>query len=160
VLAQAPFRPYCVNGGAGSCHECPKDYLYLIGAVDDRLRKSNNALHQRRESGTVCVVELLVRWRVRRVILEMRMLNPLFALSFEAARFGLEMQSVVALRLMRLMGGSEARRSVSEKMAAVTEAQTSATTVSINNDNDPKAGKTVSNVYKQRGRAKKRRLSK
>jgi hypothetical protein len=101
-----------------------------------------------------------VRWRVRRVILEMRMLNPLFALSFEAARFGLEMQSVVALRLMRLMGGSEARRSVSEKMAAVTEAQTSATTVSINNDNDPKAGKTVSNVYKQRGRAKKRRLSK
>ena len=39
------------------------------------------------------------------------MLNPLFALSFEAARFGLEMQSVMALRLMRLMGGSEARRS-------------------------------------------------
>jgi hypothetical protein len=39
------------------------------------------------------------------------MLNPLFALSFEAARFGLEMQSVVALRLMRLMGGSEARHS-------------------------------------------------
>ena len=52
--------------------------------------------------------------------LEMRMLNPLFALSFEAARFGLEMQSVVALRLMRLMGGSEARGSVSEKMATET----------------------------------------
>jgi hypothetical protein len=83
------------------------------------------------------------------------MLNPLFALSFEAARFGLEMQSV-----MRLMGGSEARRSVSEKIAALTEAQTSATTVSISNGNDPKVGKTVSNVYKKRGRAKKRRLSK
>jgi hypothetical protein len=92
--------------------------------------------------------------------LEMRMLNPLFALSFEAARFGLEMQSVVALRLMRLMGGSEARRSVSEKMAAPTEAETSATTVSINNGNDPKVGETVSNVNKKRGRAKKRRLSK
>jgi hypothetical protein len=92
--------------------------------------------------------------------LEMRMLNPLFALSFEAARFGLEMQSVVALRLMRLMGGSEARRSVSEKMAAPTAARTSATTVSITNGNDPKVGKTVSNVYKKRGRANKRRLSK
>jgi hypothetical protein len=91
--------------------------------------------------------------------LEMRMLNPLFALSFEAARFGLEMQSVMALRLMRLMGGSEARRSVSEKMAALTEAQASATTVSITNGNDPKVGKTVSNVYKRK-RAKKRRLSK
>ena len=88
------------------------------------------------------------------------MLNPLFALSFEATRFGLKMQSAVALRLMRLMGGSGARRSVSEKMASPTEAQTSATTVSINNGNDPKAGKTVSNVYKKRGRANKRRLSK
>ena len=88
------------------------------------------------------------------------MLNPLFALSFEAARFGLEIQSVMALRLMRLMGGSEARRSVSEKMAALTEAQASATAFSINNGNDPKAGKTVSNVYKKRGRGNKRRLSK
>jgi len=43
-------------------------YLYLLGAVDDRLRKSKGALHRRRESGTVCVVELLVRWRVWRVI--------------------------------------------------------------------------------------------
>jgi hypothetical protein len=88
------------------------------------------------------------------------MLNPLFALSLEAARFGLEMQSVVALRLLRLMGGSEARRSVSEKMAAPTEAQTSATTVSINNGNDPKVGKIASNVNKKRGRSNKRRLSK
>jgi hypothetical protein len=97
--------------------------------------------------------------------LEMRMLNPLFALSFQAARFGLEMQSIMALRLMRLMGGgasawSETRRSVSEKMAALAEAQTSATTVSINNGNDPKVGKTVSSVYKKRGRANERRLSK
>jgi hypothetical protein len=90
--------------------------------------------------------------------LEMRMLNPLFALSFQAARFGLEMQSIMALRLIRLMGGgasarTEARRSVSEKMAALAEAQTSATTV-------PKVGKTVSSVYKKRGRPNKRRLSK
>jgi hypothetical protein len=92
--------------------------------------------------------------------LEMRMLNPLFALSFQAARFGLEMQNVMALRLIRLMGGSEARRSISEKMAAPAEDQTSATTVSINHGNDPKVGKIVSNIYKKRGRANKRRLSK
>jgi hypothetical protein len=64
------------------------------------------------------------------------MLNPLFALSFQAARFGWEMQSVIALRLMRLAGGgasahSEARRIGTEKMAALAEAQTSATTVAI-----------------------------
>ena len=97
--------------------------------------------------------------------LEMRMLNPLFALSLQAARFGLEMQSVMALRLMRLMGGgasarSEARRGVSEKTAAFAEAQTSATTVSINNGNDSKVGKTDLSVYKKRRRANKRRLSK
>ena len=94
--------------------------------------------------------------------LEMRMLNPLLALSFQAARFGLEMQSIVALRLMRLMGGgasarSKARRSVSEKMAMVAETPTA---VSINNGNDRKVGKTVSSVYKRRGHANKRRLSK
>ena len=49
-------------------HECPKAYLYLLGAVDDRLRKSKDGLHRHRESGTICVLELLVRWRVRRVI--------------------------------------------------------------------------------------------
>jgi hypothetical protein len=97
--------------------------------------------------------------------LEMRMLNPLFAMSFQAARFGLEMQSIMALRLMRLMDGgasarSEARRDVSEKRAALAEAQTAATTISINNGNNPKVGKTVSSVYKKRGRANKRRLSK
>ena len=94
--------------------------------------------------------------------LEMRMLNPLFALSLQAARFGLEMQSVMALRLMRLMGGGasgrfEARRSASEKMAALPEAQTAATTVS-SNSNDPKVGKT--GVHKKRRHANKRRLSK
>jgi hypothetical protein len=88
------------------------------------------------------------------------MLNPLFALSFQAARFGLEMQNVMALRLIRLMGGSEARSSATEKMAAPAEAQTSATIVSINKGNDPKVEKTASNVYKKQGRANKRRLSK
>jgi hypothetical protein len=89
------------------------------------------------------------------------MLNPLFALSFQAARFGLEMQSIMALRMMRLIGGaasarSEERRSVSE-MAVLPEGQTTAKTVSINNSNDSKAGKTIA---RKRGQANKRRLSK
>jgi hypothetical protein len=92
------------------------------------------------------------------------MLSPLFALWLQAARFGLELQSVMALRLMRWMGGgasarSEARRS-GEKMAVLPDAQTTATTVSITNGNDSKVGKTVSRVYKKRGHANKRRLSK
>jgi hypothetical protein len=57
-----------LNGGAGSGHDVANAYLFLLGAVDDRLSKSKDALHRRRESGTVCVLELLVKWRVRRVI--------------------------------------------------------------------------------------------
>jgi hypothetical protein len=90
------------------------------------------------------------------------MLNPFFALPFQAARFGLQMQSVMALRLMRLMGGSasahsEARRSISEKMAALPEAQS-------HHRNGPRpralASTSRSRVYKKQGHANKRRLSK
>ena len=99
------------------------------------------------------------------------MLNPFFAMSFQAARFGLQMQSVMALRLMRLMGGSafadsEARRSVSEMMAALPEAQTSAMTYGgiprQRNGSRPRAlaSTSRSRVYKKRGHANKRRLSK
>jgi hypothetical protein len=96
------------------------------------------------------------------------MLNPFFALSFEAARFGLQMQSAMALRLMGLMGGSasahpEARGSVSEKMAAVPEAQTAATIYGAiprhRNGPRPRAQPSTSRsrVYKKRGHANKRR---
>jgi hypothetical protein len=94
----------------------------------------------------------------------MQMLNPLFALSFQAARFGWEMQSVIALRLMRLAGGGpsgqfEARRIGTEKMAALAEAQTSATTVAIKGGNGPEVAKKALSVYKKRVRGNKRRLS-
>jgi hypothetical protein len=88
------------------------------------------------------------------------MLNPLFALSFQAARFGWEMQSMIALRLMRLAGGgasaqSEAHRIGTEKMAALAEAQTSA----IKGSNGPEVAKKALNGYKKRVRRNKRRLS-
>ena len=49
---------------------------------------------------------------------------------------------------------------VSDKMAALAEAQTSATTVAAKGGNGPKVAKTVLNVYGKRVRANKRRLSK
>jgi hypothetical protein len=93
------------------------------------------------------------------------MLNPLFALPFEATRFGLEMQRVMALRLIRLMGGgasvqSATPRIVIEKEAALAEAQTSAATVALKSASAPKIAKTASAVHKKRGPANKRRLSK
>jgi hypothetical protein len=92
------------------------------------------------------------------------MLNPFFALSFQAARFGLQMQNVMALRLMRLMGGSASAHS--EASAALPEAQTAASTYEAipRHRNGPRpralASTSQSRVYKKRGHANKRRLSK
>jgi hypothetical protein len=93
------------------------------------------------------------------------MLSPLFELPFEATRFGLEMQRVMALGLIRLMGGgasaqSATPRTVIEKEAALAEAQTSAATVALKSAGAPKIAKTAATVHKKRGRANKRRLSK
>jgi hypothetical protein len=49
------------------------------------------------------------------------MLNPWFAIPFQAARFGFEAQNAAALQLMRLMGGTsktEVRGTVANKIAA------------------------------------------
>ncbi len=55
------------------------------------------------------------------------MFNTWLALTFQTAQLGLDAQSVIALRLVRLSGGgtaglTEARLMVSDKMAALTEA--------------------------------------
>jgi hypothetical protein len=92
-------------------------------------------------------------------------LNPWFAMLFQAARLGWEAQNVLALRWIRLAGGgvsghSEARRMVAEKLAALTEAHTSAATVAIKGGNAPAVAKKVLRVYKKRVGANRRRLSK
>ena len=49
------------------------------------------------------------------------MLNPWFAIPFQAARFGFEAQNAAALQLMRLTGGTsktEVRGTVADKIAA------------------------------------------
>jgi hypothetical protein len=57
--------------------------------------------------------------------------NSWFALTFQAAQLGWEAQNVVALRFVRLAGGGaagakEAQLMVTDKLAALTEAQLAA----------------------------------
>ena len=61
------------------------------------------------------------------------MFNPWFALSVKAVQLGIEAQSVIALRMMRLASGgarakTEMGRMVIDKAAAIAEAQVAAAT--------------------------------
>jgi hypothetical protein len=91
--------------------------------------------------------------------------NAWCALSLQTVRLGWEAQNVIALRLMRMAAqrpGSqaEARRMVTEKVAALTEAQVAAATAVIKGGKSQRIAKKVLGVYKNRVRANKRRLTK
>ena len=91
--------------------------------------------------------------------------NTWCALSLQATRLGWEAQSVIALRMMRLATQSagsqtEARRMVTEKVAALAEAQTAAATAVIKGGKSHRVAKKVLGVYKKRVRANRRRLTK
>jgi hypothetical protein len=92
------------------------------------------------------------------------MLNPWFSLVFKTVQLGLEAQSVIALRMMRLAAGAtaapaEARRMMTEKVAAGIEAHAvAALSVASGRKNTVVAGKVL-RVMKKRVRANKRRLS-
>ena len=90
--------------------------------------------------------------------------NAWCALSLQAARLGWEAQGVIALRMMRLAAPSvgsrtEARRMVSEKVAALAEAQAAAAAVAIKGGKNHKVAKKVLGVYGKRVRANRRRLT-
>lgn len=91
------------------------------------------------------------------------MLNPWLALGVKAFQLGIQAQSAIALRTMRLASGSaraktEMRRMVIEKAAAVGEAHVAAATAVVAGRKDHVAvGKTL-NVFSKRVRANKRRL--
>ena len=77
---------------------------------------------------------------------------------------GFEAQQVIGLRLMRLAAGgasgqAEAGRMVTEKFAALAEAQTAAVTTAIEGGNSHRLGKKVVGVYKKRVRGNRRRLT-
>jgi hypothetical protein len=89
--------------------------------------------------------------------------NAWCALSVQAARLGWEAQSVIALRMMRLAspgagGQTEARRMVTEKVAALAEAQAVVAAAVIKGAKDHHVAKKVLGVYRKRVRANQRRL--
>lgn len=93
------------------------------------------------------------------------MLNPWVTLSMRNAWLAWEAQSVIALRLMRLGSGgaraqSEARRMVSEKTAALVEAQTAAAAAVMSGQSGPRVANKVLSVYRKRVRRNRRRLAK
>ena len=78
----------------------------------------------------------------------MKAWNEWWALSSRAAQLRLETQSVIALRLMRLMGrGSrgqiEARRMMTEKVAALAEAQAAAAVAVVKGGTRHRVAKNV-----------------
>ena len=94
----------------------------------------------------------------------LQMWNAWCSLSLQAAQLGFEAQGVMALRLMRLAtpgtrGEAEARRMVTEKVAALAQAPTVAAATAVRGGNGPQVAAKVLGVYKKRVRANKRRLS-
>jgi hypothetical protein len=94
----------------------------------------------------------------------MQMWNDWCALSVQAARLGWEAQGVIALRVMRMAtqpahSQTEARRMVTEKVAALGEAQAAAAVAVIKGGKSHRVAKKVLGVYKKRVRANRRRLT-
>ena len=92
------------------------------------------------------------------------MFNPWFALTLKTVQLGLDAQSVIALRMIRLASGgasakAEMSRMVIEKVSAVAEAQVAATAAVIaGRKGHAVAGKALK-VFSKRVRGNKRRLS-
>jgi len=93
----------------------------------------------------------------------MQVWNDWFALSLQTAKLGWEAQGVMALRVMRMAtqpahSQTEARRMVTEKVAALGEAQAAAAAAAMKGGNHHRVAKKVLGVYGKRVRANKRRL--
>jgi hypothetical protein len=92
------------------------------------------------------------------------MLNPWLALCVQAFRLGIEAQSVIALRMMRLASGgakakAEMSRMVIEKAAAIAEAHVAATMAAAKGGKDHVVAGKALKVFRKRVRANKRRLA-
>jgi hypothetical protein len=95
---------------------------------------------------------------------QMKMWNAWYSLSLQAARVAWEAQSVVMLRCMQIAAESaqgrqtEARRMVTEKIAALAEAQVAAATAAIEGGSSQQITKEALGVYKKRVHRNKQRL--
>ena len=92
------------------------------------------------------------------------MYNPWLALSLKAVQMGVEAQSVIALRMLRLATGgarmeAEASRMVTDRVAAAAEAQAVAAVSALSGRSPHVVVSKAPRVVKKRVRANKRRLS-
>ena len=92
------------------------------------------------------------------------MFNPWFSLIVKTMQLGFEAQSVIALRMMQFAAGgatarSEARRMITDKVAAGIEAQAVAASGITSGQKDTVVAGKVLRVVKRRVLANKRRLS-
>jgi hypothetical protein len=92
------------------------------------------------------------------------MFNPWLSFGLKAWQVGLEAQSVIALRMLRLAAGgaraeAEASRMVTEKILAAGEAQMSAATAAMRGRKKHIVAGKALNAYRKRVRANRRRLS-
>ena len=92
------------------------------------------------------------------------MFNPWLELSLKAFHMGMEAQSVIALRMLRLATGgarmeAEASRMVTEKVAAAAEAQVVAAVSALSGRSPHVVVSQAPRVVKKRVRANKRRRS-
>jgi hypothetical protein len=90
--------------------------------------------------------------------------NPWLSFGLKAWQIGLEAQSVIALRMLRLAAGgaraeAEASRMVTEKILAAGEAQMAAVMAAIGGHKEHVIAAKALNVYGKRVRANRRRLS-
>jgi hypothetical protein len=96
----------------------------------------------------------------------MQMWNAWYSLSLQTVRLAWEAQSVVALRCVQIAVESaqgrrtEARRMVTEKIAALAEAQVVATTAAIEGRSSRQITKKALRVYQKRVHRNRRRLAK
>jgi len=82
----------------------------------------------------------------------------------QIAALNLEAQQVMALRMWRIMTGhrtqSEIKRMVTEKVAALSEAQVGAAAIMLRGGNQQRLAGNTMRVYRRRVRRNKRRLLK
>jgi hypothetical protein len=91
--------------------------------------------------------------------------NSWFALSAQTARVCWEAQAVIWLRCLRLAQGgakaeAEAARMITEKVAALAEAQVAATAAALKGGKKHRVAKTALGVYAKRIGRNRRRLAK
>jgi hypothetical protein len=91
--------------------------------------------------------------------------NAWFALSAQAMRMCWDAQAVMLLRTLRIAKGgaraeAETQRMITEKVAALAEAQLAATAATLRGSKKHRVAKKAMTVYAKRVRRNRRRLSK